>query len=107
MFKITEQWLDDHKTKKGGWTKKQAATLHLTWPLIKGWKNKVIGMNITDKERVKFEFSSIITSKTKKPTNLTIDKCIDYLCKNMNKINEFHAKKLADIIRNYVDLIRK
>ena len=55
MFKITNEWLDAHRTKRGGWTRKQAEVLGFSWPLKKGWKRKIHGQFITNTDRLNFE----------------------------------------------------
>lgn len=47
---ITNRILDEIKTKKGGYTKKQLSILKIEWPPQKGWKIKVINMEITLEE---------------------------------------------------------
>lgn len=66
MFKITNDWLDAHRTKKGGWTKAQAEVLCFSWPLKKRWKGQAIGHFITKNDRIKFEAAVTKTCKTKK-----------------------------------------
>ncbi len=70
MFKITNTWLDKNRTKRGGWTKKQAEILFVSWPLQKGWKSKVINHGITKIDRVNFESAAHITCKNKKESSV-------------------------------------
>ncbi len=65
MFKITNTWLMKHRTKNGGWTKKQVEILGFDWPLKKGWKNLIIGFGIINVDRVNFESAAHITCKPK------------------------------------------
>lgn len=95
MFEITNEWLEAHSTIKGGWTKKQAEILCFSWPLTKGWKRKAINNFITNKDRVNFESAAHITCKTKKPDDLTIDRCIEYL---FNRgVNDFTSEQKLKI----------
>lgn len=72
MFKITNDWLMNNRTKNGGWTKKQFVILGLSWPQKSGWKGSLIGCSITNTDRVNFESAAHITCKTKKPEVLRI-----------------------------------
>lgn len=52
---VTKQYLNKHKTGKGGWTKKQLVALGVEWPPTKGWKKIVIGHALTDEKVRAFE----------------------------------------------------
>lgn len=67
MFKITNEWLMQHRTKNGGWTKAQAEILYIKYPFVRGWKKRVDGLEISDQTKSEFEQSAIVTCKTKKP----------------------------------------
>ncbi len=82
MFKITNEWLMQHRTKKGGWTKSQAEVLFLQWPLWKGWKHSMIGNSITNTDRVNFESAAHITCKNSKFETFNINSCLKYLWEN-------------------------
>jgi len=69
MFKITNEWLDKHRTKNGGWTREQVNVLGLSWPLRKNWKKGITGCSILQSDRIKFESAANITCKTKKVKN--------------------------------------
>lgn len=45
-YKITHQILNEIKTKQGGYTKKQLSILNVEWPPQKGWKIRVVNMEI-------------------------------------------------------------
>lgn len=46
MFTVTKEWLNNNKTKAGGYKRIQAEALGLDWPLPKGWKSQIIGEKI-------------------------------------------------------------
>jgi ribonuclease HI len=46
MFCITDEWLTNNKTERGGYTKKQINLLGIEWPPSLGWKDMLIGKNI-------------------------------------------------------------
>lgn len=52
---ITNQWLLDHRTNSGGYTKAQIDALKIPYPPRKGWKQQVKGMEITESQRKRFE----------------------------------------------------
>lgn len=54
MVKVTYEWLEEHTYRGVGLKKKQGKILGLPYPLEKGWKRKVIGMEISDKDAEKF-----------------------------------------------------
>lgn len=86
-FVITKKWLNDNKTEKGGWTKKQVEMLNLDWPLKKNWQKEVIGQSMFLPAKQLFEKYKTPNKKQFKSV-LTIDNCIAYLFKNAHKINK-------------------
>jgi len=46
MVRITEQILEEGKSSKGSWSKKQLQVLGTTAYLNKGWKERLIGLNV-------------------------------------------------------------
>lgn len=50
-MKITEEILEQGKSPKGAWGRKQLRNLGVPWPLKKGWKSRLIGKEVPD-ERV-------------------------------------------------------
>jgi hypothetical protein len=55
VFRITKDWIEAHQSNQGGWTRDQVQAIGLDWPLVKGWKWKVIGLQITDETKARFE----------------------------------------------------
>lgn len=53
-FTVTAGWIHAHKTKNGAWTRAQLAALGVNWPPKHGWIGRVIGMEITEAQRVAF-----------------------------------------------------
>ena len=43
---ITDGFIESLKTPKGGFTRNTIEKLGLTWPLKRGWKNKIIGTEV-------------------------------------------------------------
>lgn len=54
MQEITEKFLKEGQSKKGGWNKKQLAVLGISWPPTPGWKQIVIGQLIDEKNAQEF-----------------------------------------------------
>ena len=53
---ITLEWLNRHRTARGAFTRKQVEALGLRWPPHpKGWLRKLVGREITEEQRRKFE----------------------------------------------------
>jgi hypothetical protein len=55
MFTITDIWLIEHQSKAGAWTADQLAAIGVAWPPAHGWKHRVIGLEISDDARARFE----------------------------------------------------
>lgn len=54
MVKVTYEWLEAHMYRGVGLKGKQRRILRLPYPLEKGWKRKVIGMEMSDEDARKF-----------------------------------------------------
>lgn len=59
MFVVTEEWLNEFRTPRGGWLNSQTLALGYDWPLEKGWKKKSFGMKITEESRKIFESGAV------------------------------------------------
>ena len=53
-MKITQEFVNKHKTEKGGFTREQLLILGVSWPPKKGWMRNVIGKEITDEQEKRF-----------------------------------------------------
>lgn len=54
MTIITRELIDRGRTESGGWTATQINLLGLTWPPAKGWKDRVIGKEISEEAAGRF-----------------------------------------------------
>lgn len=54
-IEIDENYLNKHKTKKGAWTRNQLKAIGVEWPLVSGWKERVIGTTISPEQQMIFE----------------------------------------------------
>ena len=55
MKVITYEYVHQHKTTNGGWTKKQLEVLGVQWPPRNGWIRSVCGKVLTSQEVAAFE----------------------------------------------------
>ena len=46
---ITNDFIVENKTARGSWTRSQMQSLGVTWPPETGWKERVIGLEISDR----------------------------------------------------------
>lgn len=61
MVTITEKYLRDHCTSRGGFTAKQLMIIGVEWPPPKRWKKTIVGKVLTDEQA--FQFSEARYSK--------------------------------------------
>lgn len=54
-FRVTESWIREFQSREGGWTRDQQESLGLAWPPREGWIRRVVGMQISDERRTRFE----------------------------------------------------
>ena len=52
---ITKKWLEKHAIAYGAWHKNQMDAIGVSWPQKKGWKESVIGKEITLENQMIFE----------------------------------------------------
>jgi ribonuclease HI len=52
---ITEEWIVKNKTPNGGYNKKQFEILGIQYPPKKGWKDEIIGLELSEKKVKDFE----------------------------------------------------
>ncbi|MFJ3465338.1 hypothetical protein [Achromobacter spanius] len=55
---ITNDWLVQWQTVRGGYNKRQLEVLGIVWPPKRGWKRDVIGLSIPDEAARAFELAS-------------------------------------------------
>lgn len=51
---VTEKIIENGMSNHGGWNKEQLAILGVKWPPKKGWKQRLIGTEITELQYVNF-----------------------------------------------------
>lgn len=54
-MRITKEWLFKHQTDGGSWTRDQLVAIGVKWPPLAGWIDRVIGKEINDREKQRFE----------------------------------------------------
>ncbi|WP_041377845.1 hypothetical protein [Polaromonas naphthalenivorans] len=53
-MKLTHELLMQYRTPAGLWRKVQLQALGLDWPPLKGWIQRVVGMELTDEQFKQF-----------------------------------------------------
>ncbi len=54
-MRITREWLFQHQTDRGSWTRDQLLAVNVNWPPQAGWIDRIIGCEINDWARERFE----------------------------------------------------
>jgi hypothetical protein len=57
MFTITNEWLVEHRSPRGGWTRDQLIAIDVAWPPVYGWKRRAIGREISHAAKTRFEMA--------------------------------------------------
>ena len=52
---VTREWIFEHRTRKGAWTRAQLAAIGVSWPPISGWVSRVVGSTISEEDKRQFE----------------------------------------------------
>jgi hypothetical protein len=52
---VTREWLEAHRTAKGGWTRAQMEALGLPWNAPAGWGGRLVGQRLSQRAREAFE----------------------------------------------------
>ena len=52
---ITAEWIMANTTAAGGWTRKQLEAVGVDWPPVKGWKQRILGTEISADQQSVFE----------------------------------------------------
>lgn len=66
-MKLTREFIDQGKSARGGWNRKQLALLGIPWPPPRGWPKKLEGKELSDEDAAKF---LELTGKTKATTRV-------------------------------------
>ena len=65
-MKITKEYLKQHRTTKGAFTKGQLSNLGIAWPPPAKWQSLIIGKVITEEEAALFEEAKNIKADNKR-----------------------------------------
>ena len=63
MFRVTQEWIEKFNSKDGAWTLDQLEQIGVSWPPLKGWKQRVEGMLISEERRARFEMQLDIKAR--------------------------------------------
>ena len=98
-FKITKEWLLSNSTSKGAYTKKQITALNLKWPTTTGWMKRLIGVEITNKQKQQFENNKTNFSKTKQSSN-NVSKMVNQIIENKDELTLGNIKQLKELLES-------
>lgn len=56
---VQQQWIQQHATAHGGYTRRQLAILGVGWPPAPGWQVAAVGRQISDAARAAFEAMTV------------------------------------------------
>ncbi|MEO9871177.1 hypothetical protein [Ekhidna sp.] len=51
---VTKKFIEEGRSKNGGWSKKQLELLGISWPPEKGWQDRLNGKEISDENAEQF-----------------------------------------------------
>lgn len=102
-FKITREWLLSHSTSKGAYTKKQITSLKLKWPTTTGWMNRLIGVEITNKQKQQFESNKNNYSKGSKKSSNNVLKMVNQIIENKDELTLGTIKQLKELLKSIED----
>ena len=87
MFKITAEWLESVKTKRGGLNKDQFQALGFGWPPPKGWRREIVGAQISSQTK-----SFVEERREHQPS--TLEKCLSLI----GRLNKSDLRLLSNSI---------
>ena len=96
MFEVTRKWINDNRTIKGAFTRKQIISLNVSWPPGKGWISVACGSLITIEQKEAFEASkdSYAGDKMKCP----IEGAVNFIAKHSGRLTCVQKVKLLAAI---------
>jgi ribonuclease HI len=105
---ITEEWIVKNKTPAGGYNKKQFEILGIQYPPKKGWKDEIIGSELSEKKVKDFENASKGLLEGQKTIFQFINKTepekdISNSDKDTQKEKEIQLINIADISKYNID----
>jgi hypothetical protein len=62
-MKITNEFIKLGASDRGGWNKHQLEVLGVPWPPTEGWKDRIIGTEISDEDAKEFLYLRGMTKK--------------------------------------------
>jgi hypothetical protein len=63
---VTREFIQDNRTEKGGFTKRQLEVLEVEWPPRHGWQDEVIGTKITTDQAEQFQAGKFVKAKKRR-----------------------------------------
>jgi len=104
---LTKQYINSHRTDKGGITKAQVEALGLKWTPPAGWVKRLIGTEISDQQARKFEEGKLIkvkttTTKANKASSLFVSSIKDLSDDKFKKVMAAMNEELERRVKNGV-----
>lgn len=104
---ISLEYLEKHRTKKGGYNKRQIESLGLTWPVEHGWREKLVGTILSAEKASQFEQAKYRTRKPKQKANINAEMAISYLVKNAYRLNHKQIVRLREVEKEFFRYINR
>ena len=96
-MKLTKQFLQDHRTKSGAWTREQLRIIDVNWPPVKGWQSRIAGKELTGAQVAEF-----ILAKDKTAKDLTkLERCYLGVLSGLDKLTKGQISILRDEINKH------
>ena len=97
MFEVSKKWINDNRTIKGAFTRKQIQCLSVSWPPGKGWISVVCGSLITIEQKEAFEINS--TSYAGDKMKCPISGAVKFIVKHSHKLTYEQKEALLEAIK--------
>ena len=98
-MKLTANYINSHRTAKGAFTRKQIEALGLDWPPVKGWIQRLVGTEISDKNAEIFENGRTVYNSGKgNPTPSQLQSNVNFICKNIDCLTMEQLEQLKSAI---------
>ena len=94
---ITKEYIMEHRTAAGSWTKSQMEALGAGWSAEKGWINRISGNEISEENRIIFEKK--LTAKQNKCPRESYSSVQSFMSK-VKLLTDDQLKKVSKAIDN-------
>lgn len=95
---LTHEILENSRSPRGGWNRKQLEILGVAWPPLKGWKRKLIG---TDLEAEKFDKLMALAGNEHKSHNVITENITTPEDQNVRDVQKLLSDRAAVGLNKY------